>query len=98
MREHRDDVSLPRKVDGGLDRLDVALTPPDRKAAAGADDPAQGPPVELRLRHEPEEVARPERHAERPWVEAREVVTGEDEPALRRDVLDPAIGEAVKAS
>ena len=68
---------------------DVALPPPHRKRAGAVQDVLQRRPVELGLRHETEEALGPERHPEHPGVEARNVVAGEDEAALRKILLAP---------
>src|SRR5262249_46962468 len=47
----------------------------------------QGPPVELRLRHEAEPDLRPDRHPEWPRIEARDVVARKDESAGGGEVL-----------
>src|SRR5581483_3070582 len=98
LREHRDRVALACEPDGSLDRLDVALAAPHRERAAGVEEVAERPPVELRLRHEAEEPARPEGHPERPRVEVREVVRSEHEPALFREILGSAGAQPIEAS
>src|SRR5262249_41044540 len=85
VREHRHDVSLARELDRGSDRLDVTLSTPHGKAAAGVDDELERPPVELGFRHEPQDSPRPQRHRERPWVEIGRVIG--------RKYETPALGE-----
>ena len=87
--EHHDDVALLREAHGRLDRLDVGAAAADREGAGGVERSTRRPPVELRLRHEAEPAPRPERHAERPRVEVREVIAGEDVTAARGQVLPP---------
>ena len=87
--ELRKQLSNADELDGGADRPDVALAASHREGAAGVEEVAKRPPVQLRLRHEPQVAARPERHPERPGIEVRGVVRGDHEASLR-DVLAAA--------
>ena len=87
MREHHHDVTFAHELDGGVDRLHVALAAADLECPAGADEGADRPPEQLGLGHEAEVAARPERDPERPRIEVGDVVRGEHEPAVLRQVL-----------
>src|SRR4051794_16072274 len=87
--EHRHDFAGPYELDRGLDRLGVLLAAPHGKRAGAVQHVRQGPPVELRFRHETQLPVRVEGHAERPRIEARDMVAGEDISALRRKLFDP---------
>src|SRR5262249_3845751 len=73
-----------------VDRLAVTDPAPDLECAGSVQHERRRPPVELRLRHEAEPSAGPERHPERPGIEVGEVVAREDATATLRDVLDSA--------
>ena len=95
--EHHHGVPLAREPHGRLDRLGVGLAAPHLERAGAVDDVAQRPPVELRLRHDPQPVPRPERHPERPRVEARDVIARENEAARGGEVLLAAKPKAVRS-
>ena len=72
-REHRDHVAVASERDRRLDRLQVGLAAVHLEAAARLDDHPEREPEELRLGHEAQEPVRPDRQAERPRIEIREV-------------------------
>jgi hypothetical protein len=88
VREHDDDVAVADEVDGLVDRFEVALAAPHLESAAGADDRPQRPPEQLRLGHEAQVALRKERDPQRPGIEVRDVVRGEHEASVLRDILD----------
>ena len=64
----------------GLDRLQVALAALHRETRRGRDERPERKPEQLRLGHETQIPPGEERHPERPRVEVRRVVGGEDDP------------------
>ena len=75
---------LERRVHGLLVPLAAAYL----EAASGRDHRAERKPEELSLCHEAKEAARKEREGERPRVEVRPVIRGDDVAAVPRDVSD----------
>src|SRR5262249_43022162 len=93
--KHRDYPAFAAEPHRRLDRLHVAFPTPDWEGAGGAQEPGEDRVEKLRLGHEIELAAGPERDAERPGVEARSMVRRNDE-AGRREVLEPVGPEAVE--
>jgi hypothetical protein len=77
----------PREPDGGGDCLGVGEAAVHLERTALSRNEARRPPVELRFRHEAEPDLRPDRHPERPRIEARHVVAREDEAARGGEIL-----------
>ena len=71
--EHRDHVARARQPDGGLDRRVVGLAAVHLERAGAGRDRREREPEELRLRHEAQKTARPDRQPDRPGIEIREV-------------------------
>ena len=82
-------MSFAAQAHRRLHSLVVALPTADAKASPALDQPAERWPEQLGLRHEAHEPAWEQRDSERPRVEVRPVVGGDDAPTLARDVLDP---------
>src|SRR5204862_6501433 len=93
--EHDDHVALTGQPDRGLDRLAIAQAASHLERSRTVEREPERPPVELGLRHEAEPADGPARHPEGPWIEAREVVAGEDDAAGPRHVLGAARAQAV---
>ena len=90
--KHHDGVALAAQRDCCVDRLLVALAAIHAEPATGAHDPSERRPEELLLGHEAQEAAWKQRDAERPRIEVRPVVRGDDATAVR-DVLAPGRAE-----
>ena len=86
LREHRHHATLTAEAHCGRERFDVAFAASYGERPGRSDHPAERRPPGLVLRHEME-GPRPEGDAERPGVEVRGVVCGDDEPAVRRNML-----------
>src|SRR5205085_3196218 len=78
-------------------RLEVALAAPHRERAGAAQQMAQYGIEQLDLGHEVELPSWPERHAERPRIEARVVVRSEHEAPARRQPVDALDAKPVGA-
>src|SRR5919197_3288307 len=79
LREHDDNMPFATELDSRRNRVRVALAAVHRKRPTCGDERPERKPEELRLRHKTEVTPRVEREPERPGIEIRPVVRGEDE-------------------
>ena len=75
--------------------VEAAKSPAKTRTTRDDERPQHGV-EELGLGHEAQLAARPQRHAERPRVEVRGVVRGQDEAAATRDVDEADDAQAVQ--
>ena len=98
LREHHDDVPVAAELLRRLHRLEVRLPPVHLEGPARFDDRPERPPEELGLAHEPEEPPRVEGDPDRPGIEVREVVGGQDAAPFGRHVLDARCSSGGRAA